>query len=166
MATDPTQSSTPSMYLEDMAEVQKVFDRFDTNSDGKISPGELGGVLKALGSESSPDEVARMMGEIDTDKDGNIDLQEFAAFCSAEADPYHSAEKELREAFELYDQNHDGKISAAELQKTLLRLGERCSVEDCAGMIKPVDANGDGYVSFEEFKKMMTNNKSNNGKAK
>ncbi|KAL3839018.1 hypothetical protein ACJIZ3_023609 [Penstemon smallii] len=159
-------NSKPSIYLQNTEEVKKVFECFDTNGDGKISADELGGVLKALGSDTSPDEVARMMEEIDTDKDGHVNLQEFAAFCSGEGDPYSSAEKELQEAFELYDQDHNGKISAVELHQILKRLGERCSVEDCAGMIKSVDSNGDGYVSFDEFKKMMTNNNNNNSNAK
>ncbi|KAL3615351.1 hypothetical protein CASFOL_041012 [Castilleja foliolosa] len=152
-------SSKPSLYLENKDEVRKVFERFDANSDGKISVDELRGVLSALGSDTSADEVARMMQEIDTDKDGHINLQEFAAFCGGDADPHQSPEKELREAFELYDQDHDGKISASELHKILTRLGEHCSEQDCSGMIKTVDADGDGCVSFEEFTKMMTNNK-------
>ncbi|KAI3454931.1 hypothetical protein Pfo_011594 [Paulownia fortunei] len=166
---NPTPNSKPTMYLQDMDEVRKVFDRFDTNSDGKISADELGGVLNALGSETSAEEVARMMQEIDTDKDGHINLQEFAAFCNGDSDPYKSAEKELREAFELYDQDHNGKISAVELHKILTRLGEHCSVQDCAGMIKSVDSDGDGYVCFEEFRKMMTttnNSIRNSGNAK
>ncbi|PIN23659.1 Calmodulin and related proteins (EF-Hand superfamily) [Handroanthus impetiginosus] len=159
MATNPTPNSKPAIYLQDMNEVRKVFDRFDANSDGKISAEELRGVLNALGSDTSPEEVARMMEEIDTDKDGHINLDEFAAFCNGNSDPYQSAEKELKEAFELYDQDHDGKISAEELHKILTRLGEHCSVNDCAGMIKSVDSDGDGYVCFSEFRKMMTNHK-------
>ncbi|KAL3818618.1 hypothetical protein ACJIZ3_004523 [Penstemon smallii] len=157
-------NSKPSMYLQNTDEIQKVFDRFDANGDGKISAEELGGVIKALGSETSPEEVARMMEEIDTDKDGHINVHEFAAFCNGDADPYNSAEKELQEAFELYDQDHNGKISSVELHQILTRLGERCTVEECAGMIKTVDSDGDGYVSFDEFRKMMTNNSSNNSK--
>lgn len=106
-----------------------------------------------------------MMQEIDTDKDGHINLQEFAAFCNGESDPYKSAEKELREAFELYDQDHNGKISAAELHQILTRLGEHCTEQDCAGMIKTVDADGDGFVSFEEFRKMMSKNDNCSGNA-
>ncbi|XP_073016699.1 calcium-binding allergen Ole e 8-like [Primulina eburnea] len=149
-----------SMYLQNMDEVRKVFQRFDSNGDGKISKEELSGVLEALGSSTSAEEVAKMMAEIDTDKDGHINLEEFAAFCKDDADPYNSAEKELKEAFELYDQDHDGKISAAELHLILTRLGEHCSVADCAGMIESVDSDGDGFVSFDEFKKMMTTNNS------
>ncbi|KAK6152230.1 hypothetical protein DH2020_014865 [Rehmannia glutinosa] len=167
MATNPSPNSKPSTYLQDMDEVRQVFERFDANKDGKISADELGGVLNALGSDTSAEEVARMMQEIDADKDGYINLQEFAAFCNKDSDdPHKSADKELREAFELYDQDQNGKISAAELHKILTRLGEHCSEQDCAGMIKTVDSDGDGYVSFEEFRKMMTNSNSNSGDAK
>ncbi|CAI9753606.1 unnamed protein product [Fraxinus pennsylvanica] len=167
MAANTDRNSKPSVYLQDPREVQSVFNRFDANSDGKISGDELAGVLKALGSNTSNEEVARMMEEIDTDKDGFINIQEFSAFFKAETDPYPSSggENELKEAFELYDQDHNGLISSIELHKILTRLGERCTEQDCAGMIKSVDSDGDGCVSFEEFKKMMTNNSGSNSQA-
>ncbi|XP_073273644.1 calcium-binding allergen Ole e 8-like [Primulina huaijiensis] len=155
MAASSTPNSTSLMYLQNVDEVRKMFQRFDSNGDGKISTTELSGVLEALGSSISDEEVAKMMVEIDSDKDGHINLEEFAAFCKGEADPYNSAEKEVKEAFELYDQDHDGKISAAELHLILTRLGENCSVADCAGMINSFDSDGDGFVSFDEFKRMM-----------
>ncbi|KAG8388028.1 hypothetical protein BUALT_Bualt02G0082600 [Buddleja alternifolia] len=167
MAQNPTPiSKTPSSSssLPNKDEIQKAFDHFDANGDGKISSSELGGVLKALGSDTSADDLGRMMEEIDTDKDGHINLHEFAAFYNSITNPdgataEATVEKELREAFKLYDQDQDGKISAAELHLILGRLGEHCSEEDCAVMIKSVDSDGDGYVSFDEFRKMMTKNK-------
>jgi calcium-binding protein CML len=151
-------NSKPSVYLQDASEVQKVFERFDANGDGKISAEELAGVMKALGSDTSGEEIARMMKEIDTDQDGFINLEEFASFCKGDS-LFGGGLKELNEAFELYDQDHDGFISDKELHQILTRLGERCSMDDCVNMIKSVDSDGDGMVNFEEFKKMMTNNK-------
>ncbi|KAF8407653.1 hypothetical protein HHK36_006786 [Tetracentron sinense] len=51
---------------QNMAEVERIFKRFDTNGDGKISSSELGDALKTLGSATS-DEIQRVMTEIDTD---------------------------------------------------------------------------------------------------
>ncbi|KAF8398995.1 hypothetical protein HHK36_014860 [Tetracentron sinense] len=51
---------------ENMAEVERIFKRFDANGDGKISSSELGDALKTLGSATA-DEIQRMMAEIDTD---------------------------------------------------------------------------------------------------
>ncbi|CAK9156157.1 unnamed protein product [Ilex paraguariensis] len=160
MATNPNHAPTvkPTMCLQDMDEVNQVFNRFDVNGDGKISATELSDVMKALGSDTSADELSCMMSEIDTDKDGFINLQEFASFLkTSQNDDVWM--KELRDAFELYDQDKDGVITAAELHQILTRLGEICSVQDCARMIKSVDSDGDGNVNFEEFQKMMTNTK-------
>ncbi|KAH9615647.1 hypothetical protein KSS87_013110 [Heliosperma pusillum] len=152
-----TASSSTSLYLSDMAEVKKVFDRFDSNGDGKISGEELAGMISALGSDTSATEIDRMMEEMDSDKDGVITLAEFADFCSKKVDDDESGSRELRDAFDMYDQDNNGLISSAELHLVLSRLGEKCSVQDCTKMIQSVDADGDGNVNFEEFRKMMSN---------
>ncbi|KAI3704589.1 hypothetical protein L1987_74814 [Smallanthus sonchifolius] len=69
------------MADEDQANLERIFKRFDANGDGKISSTELGEALKTLGSVS-PEEVQRMMGELDTDGDGFISYQEYMDFCN------------------------------------------------------------------------------------
>ncbi|GJM94917.1 hypothetical protein PR202_ga11601 [Eleusine coracana subsp. coracana] len=143
------------------AEVEQVFRKYDANGDGKISAEELAAVLHALlGAPPGPGEVRRMMEEMDVDRDGFIDLAEFVAFhCGGrdgeEAGDAAASEAELREAFRMYDADSNGLISAKELHRVLRQLGEKCSVADCARMIRSVDADGDGSVNFDEFKKMM-----------
>lgn len=69
------------MEDEEQTHLERIFKRFDTNGDGKISSTELGDALKTLGSVS-PEEVQRMMAELDTDGDGFISYQEYMNFCS------------------------------------------------------------------------------------
>ncbi|KAL3618996.1 hypothetical protein CASFOL_037224 [Castilleja foliolosa] len=143
--------ATNSLILEE--EIERIFKKFDSNGDGRISPSELGAILNGLGSATSADEVARIMSELDKDGDGFIDLKEFMAFhCGGGADN----NKELKDAFDLYDQDKNGTISASELHAVMSALGEKCSKKDCRRMISSVDVDGDGCVNFEEFKKMMT----------
>ncbi|KAI9089364.1 hypothetical protein K1719_029643 [Acacia pycnantha] len=89
-------------------------------------------------------------------QDGFIMLFEFVDFCRSNSADGDSTE--LRDAFDLHDRNKDGLISASELHQVLNRLGLKCSVGECKNMIKAVDADGDGSVNLEWFKKMMTNN--------
>ncbi|XP_026459088.1 polcalcin Syr v 3-like [Papaver somniferum] len=83
-----------------------VVPRFDANGDGKISSTELSDVLKALGSETSPEELKQMMDEIDKDGDGFIDLEEFIDFHRGTTDGSNVADgiRELKKnAFDMYD---------------------------------------------------------------
>nr|GEX51234.1 calcium-binding protein CML24-like [Tanacetum cinerariifolium] len=137
-------------------DVEKVFKKFDVNGDGKISISELGSILAALSGSVTPEtELKSVMKEIDTDGDGFIDLDEFVAFHNGNNNGEEVMSKELREAFDLYDADKNGKISANELFSVMKRLGEKVSLKDCKKMIQNVDVDGDGCVNFEEFKKMM-----------
>lgn len=144
-------AAKPSINNE---EVRKVFDKFDKNGDGKISRDELREILRALGSErTSSEEAKKVMAELDKDGDGFIDIAEFADFyCGSPG-----STKELKDAFDMYDLDKNGLISAKELHAVLKSLGEKCSLKDCSKMISKVDVDGDGNVNFEEFKKMMAN---------
>ena len=63
---------------------------------------------------------------------------------------------DLKEAFEIFDTDHDGKISAEELLRVFKAIGEeRCTLEECRRMIENVDRKGGGFVCFEDFSRMM-----------
>ncbi|KAK3026835.1 hypothetical protein RJ639_040736 [Escallonia herrerae] len=64
---------------QDKAECERIFKRFDSDGDGKISASELGNALKTLGPLTA-DEIKLLMAEIDADGDGFISFQEFADF--------------------------------------------------------------------------------------
>ncbi|XP_039686199.1 probable calcium-binding protein CML27 [Medicago truncatula] len=140
-------------------EVRKIFSKFDKNGDGRISVSELEQMFSTFGSKTTSDEVKSMMKHIDQNGDGYIYLKEFADFhgndAAAGAGKEEEIQEEIRDAFDLYDLDKDGLISVNELHIVLNKLGEKCSLSDCEIMISNVDADGDGNVNFEEFKKMM-----------
>ncbi|XP_028059507.1 calcium-binding allergen Ole e 8-like [Camellia sinensis] len=73
--------------------------------------------MKALQSNTSEDEVKRMMEELDIDLDGFISLEEFANFYKGRSDTVGAAGDNgnmagLKDAFELYNQDKNGVISS------------------------------------------------------
>ncbi|KAF2587493.1 hypothetical protein F2Q70_00037810 [Brassica cretica] len=65
-------------------------------------------------------------------------------------------EKEMKELFKLCHIDCHGKISANELYVVMTGLGEKCTVESCVEMVRAVVADGDGYISFGEFKTLYS----------
>ena len=63
---------------------------------------------------------------------------------------------ELRKAFDVMDENHDGQVTKEELKKLLQGLGEEVTDEIVDEMINIADENGDGKVNFDEFCKAAT----------
>ncbi|WCJ25245.1 Calcium-binding EF-hand family protein [Euphorbia peplus] len=152
--------SKPSNLGGSMDEIRQIFTRFDKNGDGKISSSEVIDSLGELGTRISIEEVQCMMHEFDKDGDGYIDLDEFVEFIQGfegGSDTKTGGNKELKDAFDLYDIDKNGLISATELHKVMKMLGLKSTINDCMKMIRKVDQDGDGNVNFEEFKKMMSN---------
>ncbi|XP_073052236.1 probable calcium-binding protein CML35 [Primulina eburnea] len=142
---------SPDVYLE----LKQAFEMIDRGREGKVKKEQLVALLSRLGAEPPSDEELNMMlSEVDKDGDGCISLEEFYAIGSAFAKP--ACDWELREVFAFFDSDGDGKISAEELYKVFEILGDaRCTVEDCRRMIGDVDRNRDGFVCFEDFSRMM-----------
>lgn len=61
------------------------------------------------------------------------------------------AEKELREAFRVFDRDNSGTISAAELRRMLTSLGENLTDEQVDEMIKLADRDGNGTIDCKSL---------------
>ncbi|KAL5541096.1 hypothetical protein UlMin_043382 [Ulmus minor] len=140
-------------FLPNQDEMKLVFNRFDSNKDGKISQQEYKELLKALGKGNTSGEVAKIFQVVDLDGDGFINFKEFM---DAHKKGGGVRTIDIQNAFRMFDLNGDGKISSEEVMEVLNRLGERCSLEDCQRMVRAVDTNRDGLVDMDEFMTMMT----------
>ncbi|OVA13729.1 EF-hand domain [Macleaya cordata] len=153
------------------AELERVFATFDKNGDGFITEQELGESLRNIGFFTSETEVGSMVGTLDVNGDGLIDIDEFCELYESimgkrekvgereedEEEEEEDIEEELRDAFDVFDGDKDGLISVEELGTVLKSLGlkQGMRIEECKEMIRKVDLDGDGMVSFDEFKLMM-----------
>ena len=62
--------------------------------------------------------------------------------------------EEIKEAFETFDLDGNGNISAEEIRRVMDMIGEYVTDEEVDEMIRMLDRDGRGQVCFEEFFKM------------
>nr|ABR17333.1 unknown [Picea sitchensis] len=135
-------------------EIKEAFELFDTDGSGTIDAKELNVAMRALGFEMTEEQIRQMIADVDKDGSGTIDFDEFAYMMTAKIGERDSRE-ELTRAFREIDQDKNGKISAADIQRMARELGESFSAEEIYEMIDEADRNGDGEVDPDEFLKMM-----------
>ncbi|CAL4935602.1 unnamed protein product [Urochloa decumbens] len=116
---------------DQMAAMEEAFAFFDKNGDGLITIEELRVVLESLGQNNTTSELQWMIAE-DTD-----------------------SEEELTGAFRMFDIDEDGFISEAELFLIMYNRGCNLNGDEVREMMREADTDGDGRLSYEEFKQIM-----------
>lgn len=66
---------------------------------------------------------------------------------------------EILEAFKAFDLDKNNFVGAAEIRHVLINIGEQVTDEEVDEMIRMVDSDGDGQVSWVEFYSMVTGGK-------
>ncbi|CAI7797815.1 unnamed protein product [Closterium sp. NIES-53] len=158
-------------------ELATLLARLDSsNTSAETQPGRRGIPALEAGGDliGFAEDVIR---EADVDGDGMINFDEFLLSARAgpsfvsvpssddegedESDGGSNSGKDVMDddlfrAFEIFDLDRDGVISAEELRYVVgVLTGDDLTTEDCERMIKRVDTDEDGYVDYKEFRRMM-----------
>ncbi|KAK8953036.1 putative calcium-binding protein CML19 [Platanthera guangdongensis] len=134
--------------------LEKVLCYFDQDNDGKITSSELRACMTVINDELSLEEAKALVELLDADGDGLLGLDDFIKFVET-GEKTDQNEKEMREAFQIYEMNSQGYITVMSLKRMLSGLSFSRNIEICRGVISEFDMNSDGVLSFEEFKIMM-----------
>lgn len=142
-----TQCST-----NELSDIIKVFKKIDRNHDGTLSIQEVMEALTSI-SSISVENIESLVQSIDIDRSGSIDLTEFIA-AMLDKRVYLNEEK-LWQAFKRFDIDKTGHISAEELRQVIEGQQSESDLGIWQEMVREVDLDGDGLISFEDFVKMM-----------
>jgi len=130
-------------------EAQKLFEKFDSDSDGSIDAEELrNGLLKMNLADLPPSQVDRLIKEVDTDSDGVISLEELVFSITGEE--IHSSEPVSEEVLE------SSKTAKDYSENVLDRIVEKHAIENKSEFLEfaqSYDANNNDYLTESELKK-------------
>jgi calcium-dependent protein kinase len=132
----------------DLDELRSMFRKLDTNNDGYITYDEFSQCLKAT-ERFRAEEIESLFKNFDRHNSNRISYLDFLA-ATIETQG-RIDEENLVKAFEELDSDNSGYISKEDLQRS---LGLRARIIE--KMIHECDRDGDGKISFLDFKQAIT----------
>ncbi|KAK4362430.1 hypothetical protein RND71_017671 [Anisodus tanguticus] len=141
------------LKLEEIEVIREMFALMDSDGDGKITYDELKAGLKKVGSQLAEAEMKLLMDVADVDGNGVLDYGEFVAVIihlqRMENDEH------FRRAFMFFDKDGSGYIELDELREALAAESGACDTDVLNEIMREVDSDKDGQISYEEFVAMM-----------
>lgn len=134
---------------QEKEQIDKVFRAMDINGDGKLQKNEIkAGYAEYFGRQLTDEEVDDMFAKVDADGSGEIEYSEFVVATMNEKNLLSN--NKLQTAFKMFDKDGGGTISVEEI-KQVLSFGQNLDESLIDQIIKQVDENGDGEISYDEF---------------
>ncbi|TMW88953.1 calcium-dependent protein kinase 10 [Solanum pennellii] len=141
------------LKLEEIEVIREMFALMDSDGDGKITYDELKAGLRKVGSQLAEAEMKLLMDVADVDGNGVLDYGEFVAVIihlqRMENDEH------FRRAFMFFDKDGSGYIELDELREALADESGACDTDVVNEIMREVDTDKDGQISYEEFVGMM-----------
>ena len=139
---------------QEIQEFRRIFTMFDKDGDGTVSHNELCLVMRGLGQNPSPQEIQRMMEDIDSDGSGEIDFPEFLEMMTKLL-MEDVLEKGLLEAFQEFDKAGVGYLTTDNLRHILSTFGDPLSEGEIDELIKLGDNQGNGLINYHALVKHL-----------
>jgi len=145
---------------EQIAEISKIFDKYDADGSGNIDKVELQAMMKTFGISMNSHQTHEMLLILDKDHDGQISKAELTEWYlneqnTSEEDKHEEMKHMVHQIFAMFDSDNSGEISTEEFTKALQTFDPTLTVDEIVGICKDFDENGDGTISLEEFEKVV-----------
>lgn len=150
-------NNTHSIIANDSrADCQAAFNMFDNNGDGMITSDKLHSFLMKCNYDISMNDVSEIIRKVDKKGNGKIDFDDFMKAANEyNVNANETNEQEVINVFRLFDKEGTGMISHAQMKVILNLFGETLTTEEIDEMIMEADVDGDGFINYEEFVRMM-----------
>lgn len=145
-----------SLSRDKIVEFQQNFDVYDRDKDGLVSFNELADLMNYSGCKCTESELQDLVNEAEVNERGQINKEEFISMMSKKLKE-SDTEDELIEAFQIFDKDNTKLISAKKLLDVFQKIDDSIKEEEVLQMIKEADIDGDGYLNFDEFVRMVKN---------
>ena len=143
---------TEEILVQNEYGFQELFKRFDKDNDGKVTREQCKEILESIFGELPKNTILKMINYADVNSDGTIDYHEFIDIMKQKI----RIKDSFLKVFQMIDRDGDGKLSHLEIKEVIRKLGTvQKSDTEINQIIQNVDENGDGFLDYNEFLKLV-----------
>lgn len=142
----PVEMPPHGLTSQQRKEVERAFRTFDTDGSGSIDAFELKLAMRALGLKMGEEEIELIMEEVDVDKSGEIDIDEFMEVVRPGIGGKDTMYDVKKCFYEYFDVSGDGKMSVEEFEQALPIFGEALSAREMKTAFDLADKGSKGYI--------------------
>eukprot|EP01012_Entosiphon_sulcatum_P047333 TRINITY_DN641_c0_g1_i2.p1 TRINITY_DN641_c0_g1~~TRINITY_DN641_c0_g1_i2.p1 ORF type:complete len:174 (+),score=39.80 TRINITY_DN641_c0_g1_i2:40-522(+) len=146
--------SSEALPPEQVQELRDVFNMFDKDKRGTVPLKDLGMAMRAAGQTPTEQELIDYMQEVDSDGKDVVDFPEFLMLVQRRANDFVS-EEQLKAAFQMFDKDNIGTITATELRILMCTMGDKLTDEEMNELLGEADTDLEGNIVYEEFAKKL-----------
>ena len=131
--------------------MNEIFDLYDTEHVGYVDIKDSLKMLAAMGKNLEPEDENDFLMVADPNKEGIITKQNFLKGVEILFTIPDSFLPEIKDAFEFFDKNNNGKISCKDLKSLLVKISKEYNDKEVEDLFKTLDLNNTGEININDF---------------
>ena len=131
--------------------MNEIFDLYDTDHTGYVDIKDSLKMLAAMGKNLEPEDENDFLMVADPNKEGIITKQNFLKGVETLFTIPDDYLPEIKEAFEFFDKNNNGKITCKDFKKLLVKLSKEYTEQEAEELFKTLDLNAEGEININDF---------------
>ena len=145
----------PGLTEKDVEQLKEVFDSYDLDGNGLITPMELRNALLNYGFNASKETTYNIIAEYDEEERGGLIFTEFLRLMVRGPPSNYETKEDIERIFRMFDRGKKGYIDINDLRNAAKELKEDIDEETLSQVVHKADANMDKKISFTDFYNVM-----------
>ncbi|KAM3137287.1 hypothetical protein pb186bvf_010657 [Paramecium bursaria] len=151
---NPKKYVSKDLKESDVIQLKEVFDYYDSENAGMLSPNDLKFLLSQNGFPPTKETLYEIFSELDEEELGGITFEYFLKIVNPNK-VLKEKKDTIRRVYRKYDKQNKGFITLEDLRQVVKDFQEEIDEDQLAEIFKRTDSNQDGKLTFDDFYNVM-----------
>ncbi|CAL6004148.1 EF_hand domain-containing protein [Hexamita inflata] len=155
----PAEPEKPKVYMgrtlfdkPDVDQCKAAFKQIDLDGSGKLDQEEVTKAMRKMNPKMSKEDIIQLFQQVDGGE-GELNVEQFIHFVYVCQNANVSENEKI--VFLITDMDCSGTIDADETFLLFKKLGLEVNEEEAKELVKSMADNGDGTLSYDQFKQLL-----------